>query len=157
MIDFIVNSNFVLLVLCLIALAAVVWHWFESRWDSKLFFVDKTGVFKNLHIRKALYVYDHVAGLVPVDVRSKKEFDEGHIPGAVNMEYSDKDMDDSVLESIGRDTPILLYCEGGYHSRCALDDIKELGFRTIYHLHRGFTSWKLFGGAVESSENAAIK
>ena len=151
MIDYLVNSNLVLLTLCLVVLAAIIWHWLEVRWDSKSFYRDKEGVFTNLHIRKALYVFDHVENLVPVDVRSTKEFEESHIPGAVNATYEDKDIDRSALSDLNRDTPILLYCEGGFHSRCAIDLLKKMEFRTIYHLHRGFASWKLFGGDTESS------
>jgi rhodanese-related sulfurtransferase len=151
MIDYLVNSNLVLLALCLLVLGALVWHWLEMRWDKKTFYQNKEGIFANLHVRKALYVFDHVDGLVPVDVRSRKEFDESHIPGAVNAAYDDKDIDRTELEELSRDTPLLLYCEGGFHSRCSIDPLKKMGFRTIYHLHRGYQSWKLFGGAVESS------
>ncbi len=156
MIDYLVNSQLVLYSLIAIAGCAIVWHFMESRWDSRNFNKDEKGVFENLHTRMALYAYEHVDGIVPVDVRSMEEFLEGHIPRAINAVYHDHQLDTAALREINTDTPILLYCEGGYNSRLAIELLKEMGFHTIYHIHRGFKSWKFFGGDVARGTHTAM-
>ncbi|MDF1813249.1 MAG: rhodanese-like domain-containing protein [Verrucomicrobiales bacterium] len=149
MIEALVNSQLVLYGLFAIVLATVIWHFYERRIDKRIFQKDRTGVFRNLHARTALYAFDHVNNIVPVDVRSEEEFRDGHIPGAINATYHDKQLNADELEKLDRNTPILIYCEGGYASRLVIDSVKALGFHTIYHIHRGFKSWQFFGGAVE--------
>jgi rhodanese-related sulfurtransferase len=34
-----------------------------------------------------------------------------------------------------------VYCAGGYRSRKAVVQLKQLGFENIQHLHRGYLSW----------------
>jgi rhodanese-related sulfurtransferase len=37
---------------------------------------------------------------------------------------------------------VLVYCAGGFRSRKAVAKLKELGFKNIQHIHRGYMSWK---------------
>lgn len=62
--------------------------------------------------------------VVVVDLRSSKEFQEMHLPGAVHIPY----------ESLGklsryRDKSIILYCEHGITSMAAAVTLAERGYR----------------------------
>lgn len=148
--DDLINNPFLWYSLVAVFLLVIGWRIFERRWDSRIFDKDRKGVFKNLHAKAALFAYDHVKGLVPVDVRSHKEFEQGHIPGAINATVKDSRVESGPLEGLDREVPVLVYCEGGYASRKTVELLKEMGFHTIYHIHRGFKSWQFYGGAVES-------
>jgi len=50
---------------------------------------------------------DAGADLVVVDVRSKEEFDQGHIPGAVSIPYSEIE---ARYRELPRDKEIITYC-----------------------------------------------
>ena len=52
-------------------------------------------------------------GLLIVDVRSQKEFADGHLPNAINMPlYAFNDM----VKSIPQDAAVLLHCQYGYRA-----------------------------------------
>lgn len=63
------------------------------------------------------------AGLLIVDVRSRKEFADGHLPAAVNIPlYAFP----SRIKSLPHDTPVLLHCQYGYRSLQAYKLLKRL-------------------------------
>jgi len=52
-------------------------------------------------------------GLLVIDVRSQKEFADGHVPNAINMPlYALNDM----VKSIPQDAAVLLHCQYGYRA-----------------------------------------
>ena len=62
-------------------------------------------------------------GLLVVDVRSQKEFADGHLPNAVNMPlYAFHHL----VKNIPQDTAVLLHCQYGYRSRQAYKLFKRL-------------------------------
>lgn len=69
-----------------------------------------------------------------IDVRSKKEYQEGHINGAINIPlFSIK----KNIDKINKDKKILVYCQSGTRSQKALVILKELGFENVYNLKGG--------------------
>jgi len=79
--------------------------------------------------------------MVVLDVRTKKEFDSGHIAGAVNIDFLLPGFDNEISK-LDRNRPCLVYCRTGRRSRKAAEKMVELGFRDIYHLEGGFNRWK---------------
>ncbi len=71
------------------------------------------GVSAALSPQEALdYIHDTV-GLLVVDVRSRKEFADGHLSGAVNMPlYAFH----SLVKTIPSGVPVLLHCQYGYRA-----------------------------------------
>jgi rhodanese-related sulfurtransferase len=76
-----------------------------------------------------------------LDVRSKGEFDDGALPKAVNISFGDEGFE-AHLGALDKAKPVLVYCAGGFRSRKAVAKLKELGFKNIQHIHRGYMSWK---------------
>lgn len=76
-----------------------------------------------------------------IDVRMKSEFNEGHIKGAKNHHIYDKDFKEQV-SSLDKDQPVYLYCKAGARSEEAALQLKEMGFKQIYDLKGGISSWR---------------
>ena len=79
-------------------------------------------------------------GQIIVDVRTPQEFAEGHIEGAVNINFFDK----TFLEQISKfdkNEPIFLYCKSGGRSNSASKKVADKGFVEVYDLQGGVVNW----------------
>jgi len=73
-----------------------------------------------------------------VDTRNKGQFDEGHIPGAVNIEWR------QILsrrDEIPTDKPVVLYCETGLLSSKAHFALRVAGRDNVKVLWGGYLMW----------------
>ena len=85
---------------------------------------------------------------VVLDVRTKKEFDNGHIPGAVNLDINAADFDQKIGE-LQKDKVYLVHCAAGVRSARACDKMSRLGFPHLVDLAPGFKGWEKAGKQVE--------
>ena len=69
-----------------------------------------------------------------IDVRSKKEYLEGHLNGAINIPLSN--IKENINE-IEKDKKILLYCQSGLRSKKAFKILEDLGYKNVYNLKGG--------------------
>lgn len=76
-----------------------------------------------------------------VDVRTPEEFAEGHIKGALNLNYLDPDFAGQ-WKDMDREAPVYLYCRYGKRSAKAAKVLDSLGFKQIYNLEGGFLAWE---------------
>ena len=83
-------------------------------------------------------------GLIIVDVRTPAEFREGHLPGAVNMDYFGGPFERQI-ESLPKDAPVLLYCRTGNRSSSAYATMTKAGIGNILHMHEGISAWQRLG------------
>lgn len=72
-------------------------------------------------------------GAVVIDVRSKSEFDSGHVAGAVNLPQ------EVVAEKIAtvvpdKDAPVFLHCLSGTRSAMACGKLRSLGYTRVFNL-----------------------
>ena len=76
-----------------------------------------------------------------IDVRTRSEFDSGHIPGAVHIPYTDLPMGlrDLAIES---DREIVVYCERGGRATTAASALRRAGFSTVLHLEGDMSAWR---------------
>lgn len=75
-------------------------------------------------------------GAILLDVRSKQEFAEGHIQGAINI--PEHEIDKIVEKKIpNKKQLILIYCQSGVRSRSAYVKMKRKGYLRIYNLNGG--------------------
>lgn len=75
-----------------------------------------------------------------VDVRTPKEYNQGFIKNAKNIDYFSDDFK-TQFESYNKEQPIYLYCRSGGRSGKASKILKELGFKEIYDLKGGYLAW----------------
>lgn len=78
--------------------------------------------------------------LVVLDVRTPAEFDEGHLPGAVLIDFYEDDFADQLAE-LDPDVPYLLYCRSGNRSGQTRDILDDLGFTDVADIEGGLTAW----------------
>ena len=92
----------------------------------------------NITAEEAKKLMDSEEGCIILDVRTREEYDQGHIPGAVlipNTEIEAKAAD--LLPDKGQ--LILVYCRSGRRSQLAAEALVELGYTNI----------KEFGGILD--------
>jgi len=83
------------------------------------------------------------AGAAPtiLDVRSKKEFDEGHVPGAIHLPFWKASREWRSIAS-ARENPVVLYCGHGPRAYIAGAALKRRGFTKITYLAGHMKRWK---------------
>lgn len=143
--------------LTLIAILAIItaWFLFEEIWDLSLFAKrSRRKEVKNLSTLRALSLFEHHDDIVAVDVRPRADFKKARLPAALNAPFQSEELYDSELDSLDRENPILVYCDGGFRSRRSLDTFVEAGFTKVFHLNRGILMWRLFGGPTENDSTA---
>lgn len=87
-------------------------------------------------------------GHLLVDVRTKEEFEEKHLPGAILLPV--EDIKDGRLERLpDKDQIILLYCRTGRRAEDAAAYLAKKGYTNIYEIG-GIIDWK--GETVSGSE-----
>jgi len=76
---------------------------------------------------------------VLLDVRTKEEFHEGHIEGAINIPLQTLayDIENEVPE---KDQIIVLYCRSGIRTLTAAEILKDLEYTKVYDMG-GIISW----------------
>lgn len=75
-----------------------------------------------------------------IDVRTPKEYQEGHIYNAQNIDYFDKSFKVE-LDKLDKSIPAYVYCRSGGRSAKAMQIMKEMGFTSVYNLKGGFLVW----------------
>lgn len=84
-----------------------------------------------------------------IDVRSEGEYEDGHIPGAINLLYTNSNFTDT-MQQYGKDTTYLFYCLSGGRSMSAIEKLIPLGFEKMYNVSGGIIEWKNEGYEVIS-------
>ena len=77
-------------------------------------------------------------------MRSKAEYDAGHVPGAVHAPFWQVSAHANVLPE-DRDTPLVVYCGHGPRAYMAGAALRRLGFTNITYLAGHMTRWKREG------------
>ncbi|HYF36885.1 MAG TPA: rhodanese-like domain-containing protein [Prosthecobacter sp.] len=81
-----------------------------------------------------------------LDVRTPDEYNEGHIKGAKNVDFSSPDFA-AKLNDLDKSKPILVHCQAGGRSTKSLPALEKLGV-PIYHLDGGMDAWTQAGKPV---------
>lgn len=88
-------------------------------------------------------------GAIIIDVREPGEFEQGHIPGAINvprgvLEFRIDGIEPlqnlSQQERLSR--PLVLYCRSGSRSALATATLGDMGYRNVRSLSGGFKAWQ---------------
>ena len=68
-----------------------------------------------------------------IDVRSKQEYNEGHLDGAINIPLFDIERETQNLVK-NKSVAIIVYCSSGGRSRQAKEILDRLGYENVYNL-----------------------
>ena len=107
--------------------------------DDNDFFVRSQ--FVNMKASEAAKILKNNPEAVVLDIRTPKEYAEGHIPDAINIDYK-ADSFESELEKLDRDTTYLMHCRSGRRSANSLEIFEKLGFRHVIHMDDGILGWQ---------------
>ena len=85
---------------------------------------------------------------VILDVRTQEEYLEGHIPGAINIEYRELPSRINEIDSFSNEK-IVVYCERGVRANIAEETLKKAGFIEVLHLEGDMSGWRERGLATD--------
>jgi len=82
-----------------------------------------------------------------IDTREDTEWARGHIPGATHMSKGiiERDIEKTVPD---KDTPVVLYCGGGFRSALAADNLQKMGYCNVVSMDGGWRGWTEAGFPV---------
>ncbi len=80
-------------------------------------------------------------GAIVVDVRDSKEFEAGHIVGAINIPHTAIETRKSELEK-HKDKTLVLACKMGQHSGAVGTTLRKAGFENVARLTGGILEWR---------------
>ena len=99
---------------------------------------DQGAVYVNITAEEAKRIMDSEEGYIILDVRTREEYDQGHIPGAIVISHGEiEEKAEDVL--MDKDQLILVYCRSGRRSKIAAEALVE----------QGYTNIKEFGGIID--------
>ena len=82
-----------------------------------------------------------IPNLQLIDVRTPEEFAQGHIDGALNLNFYDDDFTQQLEQKLDKNRPVMLYCRSGNRSGQAASQMVTMGFKELYDLKGGFMAW----------------
>ena len=78
--------------------------------------------------------------VIVLDVRTVEEFEQGHIPNAVNIPH--KELEARLAELSGaKNTQVVVYCRSGRRVEIAKLILVKNGFNKLDHLSGDFNEW----------------
>lgn len=75
---------------------------------------------------------------VIIDVRTPKEYQEGHIPDVALIPL---DQLEKRLEEVPQDRQVLLICRSGRRSAIGTNWLKSKGYEQVYNIEGGMLAW----------------
>lgn len=101
-------------------------NWIKRLYRSK----------ENLTKEEAREMLEKYTNVVLLDVRSHQEYEEGHLNGAINIPTYDLYRNaHKILKN--RDAIIIAYCTVGVRSKNAIEILRKMGYKNLYHLEGG--------------------
>ena len=95
-------------------------------------------MYEQITAEEAKKIMDSGEEHIILDTREHDEFDEGHIPGAILIPYTE--IENKAKEMLpDKDAQILVYCRSGRRSKIAAESLAKLGYTNV----------KEFGGIID--------
>ena len=91
-----------------------------------------------------------------LDVRTPKEFAEGHIPDALNISHDQLEHKLAFLEA-NKSKDIIVYCRSGRRATYAEGILRDAGFTKLKHLEGDMSGWKKAGLPIEHGYKLTTK
>ena len=99
--------------------------------------------FKNVSLAEFDKLRQNTNNIV-LDVRSKKEFDAGHVPGATNIDVNAPDFEQRVAK-LDKSRAYLVHCAAGRRSVTAANQMSALKFTNLVNFGGGYNAWEKAG------------
>jgi rhodanese-related sulfurtransferase len=86
-----------------------------------------------------------------IDVRQPSEYEEGHIPGAVNIPLRELAAN---VDKIPTDRQVFVYCKSGYRAGVAVSSLRMMGYDNALSFSGSWLAWT---GAEEEVSTEAVE
>ena len=87
-----------------------------------------------------------------IDVRTREEFSQGHVPGAINIPYTELDQRIEELDNY-RDSEVIVYCQSGRLASLSLQILDTHQFKKTSLLEGHIQGWQAAGLPIEQDIN----
>ncbi|MEB3196881.1 MAG: rhodanese-like domain-containing protein [Candidatus Sericytochromatia bacterium] len=86
-----------------------------------------------------------------IDVREDHEWAQAHATDALHLSKGiiERDIEERFPD---HDTPLVLYCGGGFRSALAADALQRMGYRNVLSLAGGWRAWQAAGAPIATPE-----
>ena len=95
--------------------------------------------YRQITMEEAVTMMEEETEYIILDVRTAEEYNEQHIPGAINIANEVIGTED-IPELPDKDQLILVYCRSGNRSKQASEKLVKLGYTNIVEIG-GINSW----------------
>jgi rhodanese-related sulfurtransferase len=102
---------------------------------------DARGRVKETNVDGVKAMLDRGDKFVLVDVREESEYAKDHLPGAIHLGKGviERDVEQRVPDT---NTPLVLYCGGGFRSALAADNLQKMGYTNVLSMDGGVRDWR---------------
>lgn len=121
----------------------------EAAQGANLSFPEKPA-YRNFNPQQFDLARTRNTNAVVLDVRTREEFVEGHIPGAVLIDFKAPDFKQKVSQ-LDHEKLYLVHCAAGGRSAKAAELMGTLGFDRVFNLEGGMKAWTAAGKPVEKN------
>lgn len=96
---------------------------------------------REISIEDLQFMRENNEAFLLLDVREDHEWQQGHIEGAKHLGRGilERDIENTVPNP---QTPLVLYCGGGYRSALAAESLQKMGYTSVLSLRGGWREWK---------------
>lgn len=138
-----------LLILACAAVSLITANVVQGQQAAESAVKEKSAGVKNVEVNEADRLLTENKKIVILDVRTPKEYAQGHLAGAKNIDFYARDFERK-LQSLDKSKTYLVHCAVGGRSAKARDLMKKLKFESIYHLEGGIKAWEQAGKPVQT-------
>jgi hydroxyacylglutathione hydrolase len=92
------------------------------------------------------------AETIVLDVREPEEYEQGHVPGAINLPQADLA---ARLNEIPRDCPVVLVCRSGARALRAAQFLRQVCFERVANVRGGTEAWREAGKPLAFGDSSA--
>ncbi len=105
---------------------------------------ERTGSSQTISQQELLESLESNPAPLILDVRTPREFQGGHVPGAVNLEY--RQIPSRLADlAPALEREIVVYCEVGPRAQAAQSMLLQAGFTNVRHLQGDMSAWRRGG------------
>lgn len=126
------KKRLVLTLVVIIAVSALIIYYTQIHLPST------TISFGDVTVEEAKSLVESNVSLIIVDVRTREEYDSGHIEGAILIPVSELE---GRINELSKEEELLIYCRTGNRSSNSVNILKANGYTKIFHMNDGIIAW----------------
>lgn len=109
-----------------------------------MFFKKKSHNFSTISPDKAIKLIknnEKNPEFVILDVRTAPEFEEAHLPEAINLDFFSENFREELAKK-NKNKTYMVYCKSGRRSLNSVKIMEEMNFKEVYDLEGGIIKWQ---------------